>query len=159
MELHPCACGDRSLLPHRLVERGANLVAVYSGVCTCGAQRLFELELAEEVVSADQFGGAGRSSIIDAAQFLETADRAARAVPVSSAALSLRERELARSQVRRARSAILEVLKFRSAEGEIGDDAFFTPEGRAMYESSPERFAVSKLEVQLAAYERLLREL
>lgn len=160
MQLHGCVCGSpASALPHRLVYRDERLCAAYSGTCgQCARPLEFEFALAGDIVPATQFGGAEPSQIIDAGQYLETADLAAAEVPADVTGLTTLQRERALHSLRRAISAVEEVLKFLPPGADSApESAFFTRPGRARLDREPGRFHRARLHALLEAYQRSLQ--
>ncbi len=155
IELHPCACGEaRRPAQHRLESRGDALVAAYDGSCPkCARPRRFEFALDPEIPPGGKFGGAKRSQIIDAGQFLAVAEAAARSVPEDSSRLDDIGRLRARSLMLRAVAALEEVLKFIPPDGDrVPAESLFSAAGKACYLAEPGRFRRPRLEAVLGVY-------
>jgi hypothetical protein len=162
MELHPCACGEvRGPTQHRMVSRDAGLAALYEGPCpSCGTPRTFEFLLDPEIPPGMKFGGAKPSQIIDAGQFLDVADAAAKAVPGDASRLGPDERASARRLMARAVDALEEVVKFIPADGDrVPAEALFTSAGKQTYLREPGRFRKIRLEAVLGVYRDILAKL
>ena len=150
IELHPCSCGETQLPPkHKLVSSGDDLVAVYENPCPrCGTPRRFDFVLDPEIPPGLKFGGAKPSNLIDAAQFLATADHAAKQMPPTPYWMS------------RAVDALEEVLKFiPEGADRVPVEALFTTAGKEMYLAEPGRFRKPRLEAVLGVYRDILAKL
>jgi hypothetical protein len=151
IELHPCtACGETQLPPkHKLVSQGDDLVAVYEHPCPrCNTPRRFEFVLDPEIPPGLKFGGAKPSKIIDAAQFLATADHAAKQAPATQYWMS------------RAVDALEEVVKFIPPGADrVPVEALFTAAGKELYLAEPGRFRKSRLDAVLGVYRDILAKL
>lgn len=162
IQFQGCTCGaPASGLAHRLVQREGRLCAAYAGTCgRCARPLEFVFVLADEIVSASQFGGAEPSQIIDAGQYLETSILAATAVPADFRGLTALQRDQGLQSLRRAIAALEEVLKFIPPGADaVPESAFFTPAGRAVRAREPGRFGCERLLAVLGSYRLSLRTL
>ena len=136
----------------KLRERAVAIdLAVYDGVCAvCGDAQYFEF-----VISSDEDD---RSAILDAGQWLISAERMASAVPAQLEGLDRNGLIRARINLERAATALREALKFvPSDQDRVPYEALFSPEGRALYDGEPGRFRRVRIEAVLAIYEHALR--
>ena len=166
MALHPCpSCGDeqfeavvRSSLASPAGRAGADLETAYVGPCrTCGAGREFRFRIDDETetdggtvplaLGEPEFGRATPSTIIDAGQWLRSADRILAATPSNVLGVSEEEWQARRFLFKAAAESVAEVLKFIPAgTDDVPPQGFWTEEGRAVHETSPERFHRAPLE-------------
>ena len=134
------------------------LVTRYGGRCpTCRHEREFRFridnELAEDGQTAPlipgepEFGRAEPSEIIDAGQWLRSADRILAATPSSVLGVSAEEWRARRYMFRAAAESVGEVLKFIPDDAdEVPDRSFWTDDGRVERDRAPDRFRREKLE-------------
>lgn len=159
IELHPCECGGRVAdLDHRMVIRSDTLCASYEGRCvSCGSRIDYLFAVDDEIVPAENPGGARPSTIVDAGQYMAAADVAAKQVTVPGRQPEHRRQHLV--LMARAVACLEEILKWIPAgDDRVPKEAFFTSEGTQIYAREPERFRRARLELVLAVYrENLLR--
>jgi hypothetical protein len=166
MALHPCpTCGDeqfdavvRNSLAGEAGTAGDDLETAYSGPChTCGTAREFRFRIDDETetdgetvplaLGEPEFGRATPSAIIDAGQWLQSADRILAATPSNVLGVSEEEWEARRFLFKTAAESVAEVLKFIPAGADgVPPQGFWTDEGRAAHDASPERFQRAPLE-------------
>lgn len=162
IELRACECGEgRAPWKHQLESRADALVAVYEGRCDrCTRPWAFEFTLDPEVCPVGKFGGSKPSQIVDAGQFLATADAAARAASGDASALDHLSRQRARALMLRAVAAVEEVLKLIPPDADrIVVDSLSSAMGKAMYLAEPGRFRKSRLETVLGVYRQAVEQL
>jgi hypothetical protein len=159
IDRQPCArCQRRGFAePSLIVERGEDLAVACRGYCPgCGAERSFEILLADARVSPGAWGGDDPSTLLDAGQWLVIAEERATAVPAAVAALADPERARAAADLRVAIGAIAEVLKFIPAgDDRVPKTALFSTEGRELYLADPGRFSRLRIDAVLAAWRAL----
>jgi len=177
MALHPCpSCGDeqfeavvRSSLASPAGRTGSagsasragsagDLETAYVGSCrTCGAGREFRFRIDDETetdggtvplaLGEPEFGRGTPSTIIDAGQWLRSADRILAATPSNVLGVSEEEWQARRFLFKAAAESVAEALKFIPAgTDDVPPQGFWTEEGRAVHETSPERFHRAPLE-------------
>jgi len=165
MDLHSCpACGcPRFERAHELVAVDGALVSRYRGPCAdCGAERSFELALADEAEpradDAVVYGGASPSTIIGPGQFLAVADRHASAAPMPEPGMDEAARRRGRAAMQVAVGTLREVLKFvPPGASAVPAAAFSSDAGRRLHAAEPGRFGRARLEAVLETYRELLR--
>jgi hypothetical protein len=170
MALHPCACGDeRFAMALRMTEEDGELVTRYTGRCrTCHTVRDFRFRIDDEFAPAGdappltpgepEFGRAEPSDIIDAGQWLRSADRIVAVTPSSILGVSEEEWRTRRYMFKAAAESVAEVLKFIPADmDDVPDDGFWTDDGRAERDRAPDRFRRDKLERFRSACLELVR--
>lgn len=155
LELHMCEdCGSPATgWEHGLADVEGELVASYTTVCPgCGTEREFLFGLPEREAGPGpfpNFGGPEPSEILDAGQWLQTADDAAGDVPVDDQAEAAR-------QVAIARAAVEEVVKFiQPGQDAVPADGFWTEDGRRVRDTEPGRFRLERLLVVRDTYRDL----
>ena len=167
MDLNPCAtcAGSDVRWQGTLAVDGGIPVRRYSGVCPgCGARREFVFRLPEQPLAAGAgdvvlFGGADRSQLLDAGEWLGVADLCARAAagdgygedgepvfpPEALESLAI------------AVAAMNEVLKFIPEGAEdVPADAVWSERGRDVRESEPDRFRRKRLQLVRDTYRDVL---
>src|SRR5689334_20195691 len=125
MALHPCpSCGDEQFeAVVRNAVAGDDLETAYVGPCrTCGSGREFRFRIDDETdtdgetvplaLGEPEFGRATPSTIIDAGQWLRSADRILAATPSNVLGVSAEEWEARRFLFKAAAESVAEVLKF-----------------------------------------------
>ncbi len=163
MALHPCPCGEVAFEEkHGIVSVGNDLASRFEGPCKkCGAARRFDFRALEvgQQVPWPAYGGAEPSKIIDAGQWLATADRYAKAVPAAKPS-SPEERQRALRLMQQALAAEEEVLKFiPPGADEVPPTAFWTPDGKAVRDREPGRFRKLRLEAVVGVYRESVKGL
>ena len=159
IELHPCRCGGAAAdISHRLVTRDDELCACYAGRCShCGSQLEYMFALDAEIAASTAFGGTNPSTIIDAGQYMEESERAARQVQVVGPS---GQKVSAKAFLIRAIACLDEVVKWIPiGADQVPTSAFFTSEGLRIYTEDPGRFRRDRLLAVLAAYRELLLQL
>jgi hypothetical protein len=160
MALHPCACGDERFAPAvRMTLDDGELVTHYAGRCrTCHTGREFAFRIDDEFTAdgehppltpgEPEYGrGPEPSEIIDAGQWLRSAERIVAATPSNILGVSEREWLARRYRFKAAAESVGEVLKFIPADlDDVPDHAFWTDDGRAERDRAPDRFRRDKLE-------------
>jgi hypothetical protein len=160
MALHPCgACGDdRFVKAMRMSVDGGTLVTRYEGPCrTCRTSRDFAFRIDNEFADDGQtqpltpggpeFGRAAASEIIDAGEWLRSADRIIAATPSSILGVSPEEWRRRRYMFKAAAESVGEVLKFiPDGADEVPSQFFWTDDGREVRDRAPGRFRRDKLE-------------
>jgi hypothetical protein len=160
MALYPCGCGDeRFAAALRMTLEDGVLVTHYSGRCrTCHTQRDFAFCIDDEfspdgddpplTPGEPEFGrGTEPSEIIDAGQWLRSADRIVAVTPSNILGTSEEEWLARRYMFKAAAQSVGEVLKFIPADlDDVPDRAFWTDDGRAERDRAPDRFRRDKLE-------------
>jgi hypothetical protein len=148
MAIHPCAdCGDAEFdLTVRTSLAGADLLTVYSGPCrSCRAEREFRFLIESD--TADEFGAAAPSTLIDAGQWLRCADRILEATPNTVLGVPAEEWRARRFLFRTAAGSVAEVLKFiPDGADSVPPQGFWTDEGKAEHARAPARFRRAELE-------------
>jgi hypothetical protein len=138
----------------------------YTGVCPhCGAERVYEFRLPGETPEPARrrvspgggvpvsFGGDEPSQLIDPGVWLRYSDEQAALAPAGPAGLDVAQRIAACDRLDLAIAAVEEVLKFLPAGyAAVQASAFFSPEGRALYERSPVRFSGVQLQSARQGY-------
>ncbi|MDN3351284.1 hypothetical protein [Actinomadura sp. DC4] len=145
LDLHPCdECGSvDTTWESALVPADGELANRYAGTCGgCGVRREFWFGLPERgVVPAEYpaFGGPEPSALLDAGQWRWVADLTAGNVPEDDPAEARRSLAI-------ARAAVEEVLKFVPPGADaVPGEAFWSEQGRQVYDASPSRFALEEL--------------
>lgn len=153
MTFHPCACGDESICDVKIDIRGPYAFAVYDAPCpSCDQRRFFEFRLDSNFDAP--------SAIVDAGQWLLTAERYASVVPADLESLHGERREAAASYLARAVTALEEALKFVDTnDGRVPATALFSAVGRALYADEPGRFRRARIEAILDTYRASLAKL
>jgi hypothetical protein len=159
MALNPCpGCGDEQF--HVAVHTtlvGGDLLTRYTGPCrTCAAAREFSFAIEDSEDSEDvddvEFGGPEPSTLIDAGQWLTCAERVIASTPTTMLGVSEDEWRARRFMFRAAAESVGEVLKFipDGAQG-VPSHAFWTDDGRAARDRTPDRFRRAHLDRLRAA--------
>ena len=148
MAIHPCGdCGDADFdATVRTALAGDDVVTVFSGPCrSCRAEREFRFRIDD--ATADEFGGATPSTIIDAGQWLRCADRILETTPNTVLGVPAEEWQARHFLFRTAAGSVGEALKFipHGADG-VPPQGFWTDEGRAEHARAPQRFRRAELE-------------
>ncbi len=162
MDLTPCRCGNRGGETTSVTTElpGGGLGRRYIRTCNlCGVATDFLYRLPDEPLTAAGFayGGDEPSELLDAAQWLWTADRYAAAVPANASVLPADERRVARGRLAAAVAAIDEILKFVAPGGErVPGWAVWTPMGEAMRAVEGERLDAGRLRAVRDAYAEAL---
>jgi hypothetical protein len=161
LDLHPCSCGEVSFPVRHTLHTGPGgaLLARYEGNCPhCGRPRRFEFALDPAVPPAPPaFGGPQPSLIICPGQFALVADRAARSAELVPTGLTRARHTQGRALLAQALAAQEEVVKFIPAGADaVPDEAFVSPEGRALYAREPGRFRRYRLAAVAEAYREAL---
>lgn len=153
MTFHPCACGNETISDVKIDIRGPHAFAVYDAPCTnCGRRRFFEFRLDSDFDAP--------SAIVDAGQWLLTAERYASVVPADLESLHGERREAAASYLGRAVTALEEALKFvGNDEDRVPATALFSAAGRALYADEPGRFRRARIAAILDTYRVSLAKL
>ncbi|HEU4426198.1 MAG TPA: hypothetical protein VFR67_26975 [Pilimelia sp.] len=165
MDLRPCGCGDARFERASSVVAlpGGSLASRYAGTCArCGTAREFVFALppqAGRTAAEDiRYGGAEPSELLDAGEWLWTADTYARAVPADPHRLAEPDRRRARARLAAAAAAVDEVLKFVPPGGDrVPEAAVRTPLGGSVYRREPGRFRAARLAAVRDAYRAALR--
>ncbi|MGW1341458.1 hypothetical protein ACWCOV_10430 [Kribbella sp. NPDC002412] len=150
LDLTPCECGSAEAdWKHATGLVDGELVSAYDATCAdCGAAReyFFGLPARETGGSYPNFGGAEPSQLLDAGRWLALADQLASMLPPD-------DPETGAEALTLAAAAVGEVVKFIPAGSDVVPvDAFWTVEGRQVYDAEPGRFQRGRLEVVLATY-------
>jgi hypothetical protein len=150
LDLTPCGCGSTDAeWKHGTGLVDGELVSAYDATCAdCGAERDYFFGLPSRETGGDypNFGGAEPSQLLDAGRWLALADQLASGLPpddpeTSAAALSI------------AAAAVAEVMKFVPPGADVVPaEAFWSAEGRQVYDAEPGRFRVGRLEVVRETY-------
>jgi len=165
LDLQPCVCGTvRAEWASRVRDLDDGLVAEYTAPCPqCGRDRLFTFLLPEEPVESGpegagfRYGGDRPSELIDPGEWLATADRLARSVPMLPAGAGPAERDRFRFALGRAAAALAEVMRFAPpGAAAVPESACFTERGREVYRAEPGRFRLDRLAVVRESYLQLL---
>lgn len=159
MDLHPCRCGATAF-PRRssVVQVDAGLASRYDGDCAqCGQPREFTFLLPEVVLPPNgkriRYGGAEPSQLLDAGEWLEVADRFARAVPPRPERLAGTERDRVRRYLASALAALDEVVKFiPPGQVAVPLDDLWSDRGRTVLAREPGRFQLRRLVAVRDAY-------
>ncbi|WP_280355370.1 hypothetical protein [Nocardia otitidiscaviarum] len=153
LDLQPCPeCGAGScLFRSAVVTVDGVLASRYTGDCgQCGAHRVYEFRLPDVVLPppADsvRFGAEEPSQLLDPGVWLWYSDMCGRRVPADGAELDGRARRTTRHTLATALAAVDEVLKFLPPnENRVPATAFFSADGRAVYDREPGRFTRERL--------------
>jgi hypothetical protein len=141
---------------HRLVARGADLIAVYTAACH-GEMRTFEFDVPKPVAARGLFGDEAPSTIIGPGEFLSVADRMSKSVPAVAEGLAPAQIEEARRRLRVAAACLDEIVKFVPAgHDRVPPSAFTSETDQEVYEREPGRFSKARLEAVAAAYRQML---
>ncbi len=160
MALHPCAsCGDEQFAAvTRMTLEDGVLVTRYTGPCrTCRSTRDFRFRIDDEFAvdgrtvpltpGEPEFGRADPSEIIDAGQWLRSADRILAATPTSVLGVPAEEWRARRYLFKAAAESVGEVLKFVPGDDEdVPPRGFWTEDGLAERDRAPHRFRRDHLE-------------
>lgn len=150
LDLTPCECGSTDAAwKHGTGMVDGELVSAYDARCAdCGAEReyFFGLPARETGGEFPNFGGPEPSQVLDPGRWLALADQLASMLPpddpqTSNEALAL------------AAAAVAEVIKFVPAgEDAVPPEAFWTEEGRQVYDAEPGRFQRDRLKIVEQTY-------
>jgi hypothetical protein len=153
------ACGEQIRDITDEVLAGATAVLTrYRAVCQrCRNVDGYEFRLPADDPQAGHdgvvYGGAEPSTVLDAGEWLEAADRIATGGPVEPGALSPLERAGAAYAMAGAAAAVGEVLKFiPSGADAVPLQAIWTERGQAQFARDPWRMRRARLEALEAAY-------
>lgn len=148
LDLTPCDCGTADAdWQHATGVQDRDLVSVYDATCEqCGADREYTFALPEKETAGDfpNFGADEPSQLIDAGRWMALADQLADTLPPN-------DPETTAHAMRIAVAAVDEVLKFLQQDV-VPPSAFWTPEGRAVYDANPGRFHRRRLEIVRDTY-------
>jgi hypothetical protein len=157
MALNPCpGCGDEQfhVTVHTTLVDG-DLLTRYTGPCrTCTAAREFSFDIGDSGDSGDvgdigdidsagevEFGRDEPSALIDAGQWLTCAERIIASTPTTILGVSEDEWRARRFMFRTAAESVGEVLKFiPDGADAVPPQAFWTDDGRAARDRTPDRF-------------------
>jgi hypothetical protein len=160
MDRVPCVrCARRGFVePSRLVEHGEELAVASHGYCPgCGAERAFEILLAEARVPPGAWGNDEPSTLLDAGDWMAIAEEHASAVPAEVTGLDAAGRAQAATCLATALAALDEVLKFIPAKVErVDKEALFGASGRDVYLADPGRFSRVRIAAVADAWRALL---
>ncbi|MGW6197221.1 hypothetical protein ACWF0M_13845 [Kribbella sp. NPDC055110] len=150
LDLTPCACGEvDAAWQHATGLLDGELVSVYDGTCPqCDAEREYTFALPERETAADypNFGGAEPSQLIDPGRWMALADQLAGNLPAD-------DPETLTQALQFAAAAVAEVVKFIPPTATaVPADAFWTPEGQAIFNAEPSRFHRARLEITRQTY-------
>jgi hypothetical protein len=150
LDLTPCACGSTDAAwEHGTGMVDGELASCYDTTCPdCGAERKYFFGLPPRETGGDypNFGGPEPSQLLDAGRWLALADQLASMLPpddpeTSAQALSI------------AAAAVAETMKFiPPGEDAVPGDAFWTEEGRRVYDAEPGRFRRERLRIVRDTY-------
>ncbi|WP_433165252.1 hypothetical protein [Kribbella sp. CA-247076] len=150
LDLTPCACGFVAVdwrHATRLVD--GELASCYDTTCPgCDAVREYSFGLPPRESGGDypNFGGAEPSQLLDAGRWLALADQLASRLPPDDPATRAEALSV-------AAAAVAEVIKFvPPGEEVVPVEAFWSAEGRRVYDAEPGRFRRGRLEVVLETY-------
>ena len=161
MALNPCpSCGDEQFhcTVHTTLVDG-DLLTRYTGPCrTCQAAREFSFDIEDTANEEGQeFGRDAPSTLIDAGQWLTCAERILAATPSTVLGVPAEEWRARRFLFRAAAGSVGEVLKFiPDGADAVPAQAFWTDDGRAARDRSPERFRRAHLDRLRAACQELV---
>lgn len=150
MDQRPCTCGDIEFdRESAVMDDGGVLCSRYYGNCrSCGTMREFVFELPptqRPITNQVEFGGADRSRLLDAGEWLAISEYYAKLDPGTPEDLDI------------ARAALEEVIKFLPNGVEsVPDSAFWSERGRAVRDREPGRFRRERLAAVLDVYRNLL---
>jgi hypothetical protein len=144
LDLTPCECGAVDAdWQHATGVQDGDLVSVYDATCEqCGVDReyAFGLPAKETAGEFPNFGADEPSQLIDAGRWIALADQLAGALPPDDPQTTVHA-------MRIAVAAVDEVIKFVPPHQDaVPPSAFWTPEGRAVYDANPGRFHRRRLE-------------
>jgi hypothetical protein len=150
LDLTPCGCGSvEAEWRHGTGLVDGELVSAYDATCAdCGAEReyFFGLPARETGGEYPNFGGPEPSQLLDAGRWLALADQLASHLPPDDPATSAEALSI-------AAAAVAEVVKFiPPGEDVVPAEAFWTEEGRRVYDAEPGRFRRGRLQVVLETY-------
>lgn len=157
LDLTPCeVCGSGETdWRHGQALADGELVSAYDGTCEgCGDEReyFFALPAQETAGAFPMFGGAEPSELLDPGRWLALADQLAGSLPPHDPAATRLALDI-------AAAAVAEVLKFVPAdEDAVPEQAFWSAEGRRVYDAEPGRFWRERLVVVRETYQQELGE-
>lgn len=152
LDLTPCATCDsvETDWQHGQAPADGELVSAYDGTCAgCGDEReyFFALPAQETAGAFPAFGGAEPSELLDPGRWLALADQLAGNLPPYDPAAKRLALDI-------AAAAVAEVLKFVPAdEDAVPEQAFWSAEGRRVYDAEPGRFGRERLVVVRQTYQ------
>jgi hypothetical protein len=152
LDLHPCdGCGSlETTWDNAVAVIDGEMADRYTGTCGgCGKKREFWFGLPEREIIPQEyptFGGPEPSQLLDAGQWRWVADIIAGDLPED-------DPHEARRSLAVARAAVDEVVKFiPPGEDAVPDEAFWSEQGREVYEAEPARFTLDRLLAARTAY-------
>jgi hypothetical protein len=150
LDLTPCECGAVDAdWRHATALVDGELASCYHATCAgCGERReyFFGLPVVETGGDYPNFGGPEPSQLLDAGRWLALADQLASMLPPD-------DPETTQQALAIAAAAVAEVMKFIPPdEDAVPESAFWTEEGRRVYDAEPGRFRRGRLRVVLETY-------
>ncbi|MEU4603393.1 hypothetical protein AB0F43_10475 [Kribbella sp. NPDC023972] len=152
LDLTPCECGSTDAdWQHGTGVVDGELASVYDASCAdCGAERTYSFGLPERETGGDypNFGGPEPSQLLDPGRWLELADQLASMLPPD-------DPETRAEALAIAAASVCEILKFIPADADaVPAEAFWTEQGRRVYDEQPGRFQRARLQIVRETYEQ-----